>query len=74
MAKKAKAKKSKGTLFGKPRNQVIKHPGIEKKAAKKAGMTTQAFMERHKNDPSVSGQRARLGIELSKMAKKRRHI
>lgn len=33
----------KNTLFGKPRNQVIKHPGAFSKKAKAAGMSTGAY-------------------------------
>ena len=35
--------KQKGTLFGKPRSQVIKHPGAFGKKAKAAGMSTSAY-------------------------------
>ena len=48
----------------------IKHPGAEKKAAAAAGMSTHAYMEKHKNDPGTAGKRARLGLALSKMRKK----
>lgn len=47
----------------------IKHPGAEKKAANEAGMSTHAYMEKHKHDGGKSGARARLGLTLSKMAK-----
>lgn len=47
----------------------IKHPGAEKKAAARAGMSTHAYMEKHKHDSGTSGKRARLGLTLSKMAK-----
>ncbi len=36
-------KKKKGTLFGKPRGSVIKHPGAFKAKAEKAGMSTSAY-------------------------------
>lgn len=49
----------------------IKHPGAEKKAAAKAGMSTHAYMEEHKNSPGTAGKRARLGLALSKMARKK---
>lgn len=49
----------------------IKHPGAEKRAAAKAGMSTHEYMEKHKDDPGKSGARARLGLRLSKMAKKK---
>ena len=48
----------------------IKHPGIEKKAAAKAGESTHAYMEAHKNSPGTAGKRARLGLTLSGMSKK----
>lgn len=44
-APKAKGKK-KNTLFGKPRGDVIKHPGAFKKKAQEAGMSTQAYAEK----------------------------
>lgn len=47
----------------------IKHPGAETRAAKKAGMSTHAYMEKHKDDPGTAGKRARLGLTLTKMAK-----
>lgn len=50
----------------------IKHPGAEKKAAKKAGMSTQAYMRKHKGDSGTAGKRARLGLALSKMSKHRK--
>lgn len=49
----------------------IKHPGAEKRAAAKAGMSTHEYMEKHKDDPGKAGARARLGLRLSKMAKKK---
>lgn len=48
----------------------IKHPGAEKRAAAKAGMSTHAYMEKHKHDSGTAGRRARLGLTLSKMRKK----
>lgn len=47
----------------------IKHPGAEKRAATKAGMSTHAYMEKHKDDSGKSGARARLGLRLSAMRK-----
>lgn len=49
----------------------VKHPGAEKAAAAKAGLSTHAFMEKHKNDSGTSGKRARLGLTLSRMSKKK---
>lgn len=34
---------AKGTLFGKPRKQIIKHPGAFSAKAAKAGMSTAAY-------------------------------
>jgi len=48
----------------------IKHKGAETAAAKRAGMSTHAYEEKHKDDSGTSGRRARLGLTLSKMKKK----
>lgn len=45
----------------------IKHPGAERKAAKKAGMSTHAYMEKEKHAPGKAGSRARLGLRLEAM-------
>jgi hypothetical protein len=50
----------------------IKHPGAEKAAAKRAGKSTHEFMEEHKGDSGKSGARARLGLRLSAMSKKKK--
>lgn len=50
--------------------KAIKHPGVEKKAAAAAGMSTHAYMEKHKDDSGTAGKRARLGLTLSHMRKK----
>lgn len=68
----AKSRKKKGTLFGKPRNEVVKHPGAEKAAAKKAGMSTQAFAEKNKHASGKAGKRARLALAFAKMRGKKR--
>lgn len=47
----------------------VKHPGAEKRAAAAAGMSTHAYMEKHKDDSGTAGKRARLGLTLSKMRK-----
>ncbi len=47
----------------------IKHPGAEKRAAKRAGESTHEYMEEHKSSPGKAGARARLGLRLSSMAK-----
>jgi len=50
----------------------IKHPGAERAAAKRAGMSTHEYMEKHKDDSGTAGKRARLGLTLSRMAKRRK--
>lgn len=52
-------------------SSAIKHPGAEKRAAARAGMSTHAYMEKHKDDPGKAGARARLGLRLSAMARKK---
>lgn len=47
--------------------KAIKHPGAERKAAKKAGESTHEYMEEHKHDPGKAGKRARLGLTLEGM-------
>lgn len=42
----AKKSSSSGTLFGKPRSSVIKHPGAFSAKAKSAGMSTSAFAQK----------------------------
>lgn len=48
----------------------IRRPGAEKRAAAAAGISTQAYMEKHKGDSGTAGKRARLGLTLSRMSKK----
>jgi len=45
------------------------HEGMEKRAAKRAGESTHAYMEKHEHDSGKAGDRARLGLRLSAMAK-----
>lgn len=52
-------------------SKAIKHPGAEKAAAKRAGESTQEYMRQHEHDSGKAGARARLGLRLSKMAKRR---
>lgn len=51
-------------------SKAIKHPGAEKRAAARAGMSTHAYMEKHKHDSGTAGRRAGLGLTLSRMRKK----
>ncbi len=48
----------------------IKRPGRMKRAAARAGESTQAYMQAHKNAPGSLGRAARLGLTLSRMRKK----
>ena len=49
--------------------KAISKPHAEQNAAKKAGMSTQSFMKKHKHYSGKSGARARLGLRLSAMHK-----
>lgn len=53
--------------------KAVKHPGVEKAAAKKAGETTHEYMEKHKDDSGTAGKRARLGLTFEKQAAKKKH-
>jgi hypothetical protein len=48
----------------------IKKPGAEKNAAKRAGMSTEAYMENNEDKPGKAGRRAKLGLRLEAMRKK----
>jgi hypothetical protein len=48
----------------------IRHPGRMKRAAARAGESTQAYMRQHAGDKGSLGAAARLGLRLSKMRKK----
>lgn len=54
--------------------RAISHPGAEKRAAAKAGMSTHAYMEKEKNAGGTAGRRARLGLTLSRMAHAKRAL
>lgn len=56
------AKKNKNFI-----QKAIKHPGALRNAASRAGMSTQAFAQKHKHDSGKVGQRSRLAITLSHM-------
>lgn len=45
----------------------IKHHGIFREAAQRAGMSTEAFAEKHKDSPGAMGKRARLALALMHM-------
>lgn len=47
--------------------KAVKHPGAEKRAAKKAGESTHEYMEGKKDAKGKAGDRARLGLRLEGM-------
>jgi hypothetical protein len=49
--------------------RAVSKPGAETASAKKAGLSTHAYMEKHKHDSGKAGKRARLGLTLSNMSK-----
>ena len=55
------------TLFGKPKSQVIKHPGALKAAAARAGRSTrqEAQVESHSSNPHIRARGA-LGLRFIK--------
>lgn len=55
------------TLFGKPKSEVVKHPGAFKKAAARAGMSTHAYAEKEKEAEGKLGRRARLALTFEEM-------
>lgn len=57
----------KGTLFGKPKSSVVKHPGAFRRAAQAAGKSTQEYAEEEKDASGTLGKRARLALTFSKM-------
>lgn len=62
----------KGTLFGKPRGEVVKHPGSFSKAAKKHGESTHEFAENKKHASGMEGKRARLALAFETMRRKKK--
>lgn len=55
------------TLFGKPRGEVVRHPGAFKKAAEHAGESTAQYAEEKKHVPGRLGREARLAQTFAKM-------
>ena len=51
--------------------KAVKHPGVEKRAATRAGESVHAYMEAHRNSPGTAGKRARLGLIFERQAKER---
>ena len=61
------------TLFGKPRGEVVRHPGAFSAKAKKAGESTAEFAKEHAHDSGKLGDQARLAKAFSTMRKKRKY-
>lgn len=63
----------KGTLFGKPRGSVIKHPGAFKAKAKSAGMSTSAYASKVTKPGAKASTQTKRQANLAKtFAKMRR--
>jgi hypothetical protein len=62
----------KGTLFGKPREEVIKHPGALTKTAKAAGESVSEFInEKHSGASARTKKRIALAKAFRTMRSKR---
>jgi hypothetical protein len=59
-------------LFGRPRSEVIKHPGAFSKAAADAGMTTHEFQTMIMNHPGRFSPRRRKQAALARTFEKMR--
>ena len=56
-----------GTLFGKPRGDVVKHPGVFKAKAEAAGKSTSEFAKEHEHSKGKLGKQARLAETFASM-------
>ncbi len=56
----------KGTLFGKPRGQVVKHPGAFTRKAKAAGESTSDFASTVKSSPGKYSSQTRKQASLDR--------
>jgi hypothetical protein len=65
-------KAKKGTLFGHPRGEVVKHPGSFKKYAERHKESTHAAAEKEKHASGTLGHRARLALAFETMRKKKK--
>jgi hypothetical protein len=59
-------KKQKGTLFGKPKSQVIKRPGAFSAKAKAAGMSTSAYAAHVLREGSTASTRTKRQAALAR--------
>ena len=68
----ARKPKKSGTLFGKPRSEVIKHPGAFSAKAKKAGISTGAYAKKVTSDESTASPQTKRQAGLAKAFAKMR--
>lgn len=66
------SKSAGGTLFGKPRGEVVKHPGSFRKAAHRHGESTHEYAEKEKHASGTVGRRARLALAFEAMRRKKK--
>lgn len=64
-------KKTKTVNLGKKGSFEIKHPGALRAKAKKAGMSTKQFAEKHKKGTGTTARQSRSAIGLMSMKKKK---
>ena len=50
----------------------VKRPGALTAKAERAGMSVQAYAQKHKHDSGVTGEEARFAVTAKKVAKKRK--
>jgi hypothetical protein len=50
----------------------VKRPGALTAKAERAGMSVQAYAQKHKHDSGVTGEEARFALNAKKVAKKRK--
>ena len=60
-----------GTLFGKPRSEVIKHPGAFKAKAKAAGLSTSEAAKKWAHKGGTTGKEAVLAETLAGLRRKK---
>lgn len=56
----------KGTLFGKPRGEVVKHPGAFSAKAKKSGMSTSSYATKVTSKGSTASPQTKKQAGLAK--------
>lgn len=66
-------KSKKGTLFGKPRSSIVKHPGSFRRYAEKHHETTHTAAEKEKGAGGTLGHRARLALAFETMRRRKKN-